>query len=359
MRVELLRMENVRCFGQVELRPGPGVNVLVGANGAGKTSVLEALHVLSHARSFRAGPREALVRRGAPSCHVFAVVEQGGARHRLGLARVAGRWEARCDGVAVQRLEELLRRILVVSFDPGSHALISGGAEERRAFLDWTLFHVEPDFLGLSRRYRRALKQRNTLLRSARSTVELDAWDAELAVAGVAVDALRRRWLARWGPRLRDCLDRFLAELGPVELSYVPGWAAGEALDSVLARSRDRDLSRGHTGSGPHRADWHLEFPEAPSREHLSRGQAKLSAMACAMAQAGLLHEVLGYWPIVAVDDLASELDRVHERLVMEFIQGIDAQVFVTGTGVSPGWSEQGIATTTFHVEQGTLTRLL
>ena len=135
MRVELLRMENVRCFGQVELRPGPGVNVLVGANGAGKTSVLEALHVLSHARSFRAGPREALVRRGTPSCHVFAVVEQGGARHRLGLARVSGRWEARCDGVAVQRLEELLRRILVVSFDPGSHALISGGAEERRAFL--------------------------------------------------------------------------------------------------------------------------------------------------------------------------------------------------------------------------------
>ncbi len=81
--------------------------------------------------------------------------------------------------------------------------------------------------------------------------------------------------------------------------------------------------------------------------------------MACAMAQAGLLHEVLGFWPILALDDLGSELDRVHERLVMEFIQSIDAQVFVTGTGVSPGWSEQGIATTTFHVEQGALTRLL
>lgn len=359
MRVDLLRLENLRCFTALEMQPGPGVNLITGANGAGKTSLLEALHLLSHARSFRPGVREALVRRGASACSVFAQVDQGGRTHRLGLARTGSTWEARVDGESCARLDALLRRIVVVSFDPGAHALIAGPGEERRAFLDWMLFHVEPDFLSLWRRFRRALKQRNALLRAARATAELDAWDAELASSGEAVDAVRRRFLAEWEPLVAEALRRFLPELGLGSVRFRSGWADGESLGDALRSRRERDLARGHTSVGPHRADWSIEFPDGLRREHLSRGQAKLCAMACAMAQAVLLHTKLGYWPVLCIDDLASELDAMHQGAVTEFLVQTRAQVFVTGTSELVGWPATELPIERFHVEQGKLARLL
>jgi DNA replication and repair protein RecF len=125
-----------------------------------------------------------------------------------------------------------------------------------------------------------------------------------------------------------------------------------------LLLSRDRDLAQGHTSIGPHRADLRLELRDLPGREGLSRGQAKLAALALLLAQAAFLAEQDGQWPVLQLDDLASELDRHHQRRVLQALHASGAQVFVTGTEAPAALQEGGILVTKFHVEHGVVARV-
>ncbi|WP_114240981.1 DNA replication/repair protein RecF [Dyella sp. C9] len=359
MWLQHLRIRGLRCLADVEVELDPGVTVFAGPNGAGKTSLLEAAFLLSHARSFRSGAKDALLQRGADALSVFAELRHAdGQSRRIGLGRQGARWEARVDG-STASLSELVGECAVVCFEPGSHALIAGGAEERRRYLDWGVFHVEHDFMLAWRRYQRALKQRNTLLRAASlvSDALFAPWEAELATTATQIDGLREVYLAALRPHLLSCMEALLPELGAVELRYRRGWAEGVELADVLASQRGRDLARGHTTQGSHRADWSIAFEHAPLREHLSRGQEKLTALACVLAQASLYAQRRGEWPVVCLDDLASELDRPHQAAVVSQLRAVGAQVLVTGTEVPEAL--EGGPTRVFHVEQGRLNPLL
>jgi DNA replication and repair protein RecF len=235
MNVTRLDLRNLRRFADASLRPGAGVNLITGDNGAGKTSILEGLHLMAYGRSFRGRVRDGLVRAGTPALEVFVEWEERSSRVRGGAGSssaparpgcaIAGRtgpgaWMA----APVAHLGELCAALAVVSFDPGSHVLISGGGEPRRRFLDWGLFHVEPDFLALWRRYSRALRQRNALLKSRASSAQLDAWDAELADAGEPLSAHRQSYLEALQPRYAALLADLAPQIGNGSLQYLPGW---------------------------------------------------------------------------------------------------------------------------------------
>jgi DNA replication and repair protein RecF len=351
--VQTLRITDLRCVQAAELALAPGLNVLLGPNGAGKSSVLEALHLLAYGRSFRGRVGDGLIRTGAPHLDVFVAWTDGrGQAHRAGLRHAGTRWEARCDGEDVANLGELCARIAVVSFEPGSHELIGGASEHRRRFMDWGLFHVEPGFMPLWRRYARALKQRNALLKTRPAPGALAPWDAELADSGEALTRLRQGYLDTLEPTLAGEAAEFLAELGTPELEFRPGWKRQElGLADALLLSRERDLAAGHTAVGPHRADWRISFAGLPGREALSRGQEKLTALACILGQAH--HHALqhGDWPVIALDDLASELDEAHQRRVLARVLGFGAQVVVSGTHLPAALAdERGLV---FHVERG------
>jgi DNA replication and repair protein RecF len=355
MRLECLRIAHLRFLEALELRPGPGLNCFVGPNGAGKTSVLEAAYLLSHARSFRAGSREALLQRGASRLHVYGAMSharQVDQVDHVGLAREGGRWRARVNGEAAP-LGDLVRACAVVCFEPGTHALIAGPAEERRRFLDWGVFHVEHDFLALWQRYRRALKQRNALMRAPRAPTpaELAPWEDELQASGEPIAHMRGHYASAVHAELVRVFRHLLPELGDVSLDYGRGWDDVRPLGDALRGNRDRDRLRGHTTQGIHRADWRLRFAQAPRREHLSRGQEKLCALGCMLAQAQLFARHNGEWPIVCLDDLASELDAPHQAAVVDLLREADAQVWVTGTHRPETIS--GHAARMFHVEHG------
>jgi DNA replication and repair protein RecF len=359
MRLATLRIQGLRCLSQVELQLAPGINVFVGANGAGKTSLLEAAFLLSHARSFRSGTRDALQQRGVSELSIFAAMNYADGRScRLGLGRTAARWEARVDGASVP-IGQLVRACAVVCFDPGAHALIAGGAEERRRYLDWGVFHVEPTFLTAWRRYQRALKQRNSLLRSGSPPDDtlFAPWEFELAQTAVQIDRQRQDYVDRLRPTLQGSVAGLLPELGALELRYRRGWADEQSLQELLRDQRSRDLARGHTTLGVHRADWSLAFEHAPLREHLSRGQEKLAALACMLAQAELYAADCGEWPVVCLDDLASELDQGHQNAVVAQLAAAGAQVLLSGTELPLALAD--VSPRVFHVEQGTPTRLL
>ena len=353
-----LRLENLRNITTLELAPAPGCNLLTGANGAGKTSILEAIYVLSHGRSFRPGRNEVLVRSGAARANAFGIVQTATGTTRLGLQLEDGRWSGRVDGVAPPSLAALLRQCAVVCFEPGSHAVISGASSERRRLLDWGVFHVEPDFAETARRYRRVLRQRNAALREGSGDAELDAWDEELVLAGGPLAEARARYLNRLAPRLARLLDDYLPELGSSALRIRSGWSSDADLASTLVESRNVDRQRGHTSRGPHRADWMLTFAKLPRREQLSRGQEKLCAIACVLAQAQLYEEDHGEWPIVVLDDLPSELDQAHQSTTLESLRAV-SQVFIASTEIPAVLQREPAGFRRFHVEQGQIRTLL
>jgi DNA replication and repair protein RecF len=354
-----LRLENLRNIARLELELAPGVNVFTGANGAGKTSILEAAYLLSHAYSFRTRRGELLVRRDAGPLSVFGLVRRdSGATTRLGLVQAGGRWSGRVDGRTPTSLAAVLEHCAVVCFDPGAHALISGVSEERRRFLDWGVFHVEPHYAETARRYQRALRQRNSALREGRPDAEVDAWDEELAAAAEPVRAARARYLERLEPVLKRLLGEYLPELGEAGMHSSQGWTADRELAAVLRDSRGIDRTRAHTTRGPHRADWSVGFERAARREHLSRGQEKLCAIACALAQAAVYVEDHAEWPIVLLDDLPSELDRAHQDRVLRSL-GSTCQILLTSTEIPQALQRTSTGFRRFHVEQGSVEALL
>jgi DNA replication and repair protein RecF len=170
---------------------------------------------------------------------------------------------------------------------------------------------------------------------------------------------LRRHFVEEWSLLLAECLGLFLPELGPVRLEYGRGWPNDLGFEEALKNCLGRDMVRGHTSFGPHRADWSLSFARAPRREHLSRGQAKLAALACVLSQAQVLHLRLGAWPVICLDDLASELDASHQAGVLHFVAGTNAQILLSGVEEPAGLSAIGTTVARFHVEQGGVKPLL
>lgn len=354
MHVTRLDIHALRCFEHVSVAPLPGLNLLIGDNGVGKTSVLEALHLMAYGRSFRGRVRDGLVRQDAAAIEVFVQWQEHkqGRKRQAGLRHGGQEWEGRLDGKPLAQLGDLCAALSVVTFEPGSHALIMGAADNRRRFLDWGLFHVEQGFLALWRRYSRALKQRNALLKARVRDGQLDAWELELEETGTALTAHRAHYLADLEPHLQVISAELLPAAGGTQLRFLPGWRREEvSLGDALLLARERDLATGFTSVGPHRADWRIEHAEIPGREALSRGQAKLTALSVLLAQATHQAALRGEWPVVALDDLASELDRSHQARVLLRLEASGAQVFITGTEQPNGLEDLAIQPAVFHVK--------
>ncbi|GAB6195837.1 DNA replication/repair protein RecF [Lysobacter xanthus] len=362
MQVSRLDIHHLRRFDEVSLEPAPGLNLFVGDNGAGKTSVLEALHLMAYGRSFRGRVREGLVQAGAEALQVFVQWQESAQENprlrRAGLRHSGSDWTGRLDGEPVAQIGELCAALAVVTFEPGSHELIHGGSEVRRRFVDWGLFHVEPAFLRPWRRYARALKQRNMLLKQRVRDAQLDAWDTELAETGEELTEQRQRYVDALSPGFTAVAADLAPGLGAARLAYTPGWRREElSLSDALLLVRDRDLASGHTSVGPHRADWRPVFADIPGRDALSRGQGKLAALSALLAQADFHADVTGQPPVFALDDLASELDRTHQRRVLQRLVERGSQVFVTGTDLPAAIAELELDPAVFHVEHGRVSR--
>jgi DNA replication and repair protein RecF len=353
MRLRALRIVGLRCIAEARLEVEGDLVVLRGRNGAGKSSVLEAIHLLGYGRSFRGGGVEALIRRGAGRLAVAAAVERGG-----GLLRAAWSWghgvgEARLQGARC-RQAELLRAFRVLTQHPESHVLVQGPREERRRFLDWLMFHVEPSFLAAWREFRRALRQRNAAIREMAEDRALAAWEPRLSASGEWIARCRRAWLERLSAPFAEIAGLLAPELSAPELVAVDGWPPGWGLQEFLVRRRSHDRLRGRTEAGPHRGGFELRW-DGLGGERLSRGQAKLAALSLLLAAAELLRDSDGEMPILLLDDFAAELDRERQEAVVERLAASPAQVWITLTEVPESLRRWPRSASWFHVEQGAI----
>lgn len=355
MTISRLEIANVRNLQSVSLLPHPQLNLFIGQNGSGKTSVLEALHLLGLGRSFRSGRVRRLINDDATACTVFAAFAEGGS---AGIQRSTNaESEFRLDGRANITLADIAHRLPLSLLDPASFAEMQEGSKPRRAQLDWGVFHVEHRFYPAWVRYQRALKQRNSLLRSGSiQPFESGGWDRELADSATLLHAFREAHLAAWRPVWDEVVTGFLPGFS-LSLDYVPGWDTGQPLEQLLAEAWERDLERGHTQLGPHRADLRIKLGTAPADEVLSRGQLKLALCALKLSQITVLRQA-GVRSVILIDDLASELDAGARSRLLAYLAGTGAQTFITAIEAGDllaelSASQQGFRM--FHVEHGTI----
>lgn len=346
MLIRSLQIGNLRNLQQVAVEAHPNLNYLTGANGAGKTSVLEAIVILSRGRSFRTHQASELIGPLARTFHVFAEIEDRGTICRLGLERSGKRWRGRKDGQDLTQLSELTRKLPVVLMEPDSHLLVSGTPEVRRKYLDWGMFHVEHGFLEYWRGFSKALKQRNAALRS-RDTQILDGLDFVLAEQGSRLAARREAYVEDIATRLEPLLESVSLRHEDIRLTYQCGWK-GESYLDALQMNREKDLEKGITATGPHRADLVLSCGKRPARAVLSRGEQKALASALVLTQAEKLVSA-GAKPVMLFDDLVSEFDQAHFTRVLQAALSMQAQIWITGTESPPIAVEHKM----FHVEQG------
>lgn len=332
VRLRHLTVSNLRTLSACRLELDSDLIIFAGENGSGKTSVLEAVYLLSTGRSFRSRSVADVIQRGADQVQVHGELSDvDGQSVRMGVEkRRSGSFRLRMDGERVTRMADLARRLPLVLITPDNQRLLTDGSEGRRRLVDWLLFHVEPRYGELHARYRQALKQRNGMLRNAgRHAGVSEAWDEELAVAGEQLAEARSRHSARMVAELM-AIARELSCV-PVEITFSPGWPLRQgALADALHRNWERDLSRGYTSEGPHRADLLFTMQGRPARDVLSRGESKLLTAAIQLALARLLADITGVLPVLLVDELASELDERNRRGFFDALRETGCQTLVT-----------------------------
>lgn len=372
MTIHKLMVKDIRNLESLTIKPSPSINILYGLNGSGKTSVLEAIHLLGLARSFRSNRVKPVIRRDQPKCTVFGqILHSGSAVLNVGVSRALQdeNFQIRVSGENLRSTSELAQHLPLQLINPDTFRLLEGSPKDRRQFLDWGVFHVKQrDFIPLWKRLQKALKQRNSLLRHGRisssinrSVVtqirsQLPVWDTELVRASEAVHQLREKYFEELTPVFHDVLAQ-LTDLKGIKINYYRGWNRERTFAEVLAEGLERDIQSGYSHSGPQRADIRVKIDGINAIDILSRGQLKLVVCALKLAQGLLFYHKTGKQCVFLVDDLPSELDAPHRKALCEILQNMKSQVFITcveQSTLSDCWLPE-VDVKVFHVKQGRL----
>lgn len=365
-----LKLNSFRNIGAAALFPHPQINVVFGQNGAGKSSLLEAMSVLAHGRSFRTSKFRNLIQDDSSAFTVFArLISDDGVEFPMGMQRTRnGDVLIKINEKKVSSAVELAISLPFLVINSNSFRLVEGSPKERRKFFDWLVFHVKHEFAGFWRDYSRCLKQRNSLLRDKIAYPEVEPWDRELSRLGANIDTLRRVcWLDFQAVFSRLCQDNSLSfgerGRGDISISYDNGWNEASRENDLFEQLRSsypKDLRLGFTSVGSHKADFTIRAANKPASEVLSRGQIKLLISVMYAAEAQMYSEKSCSTPVVAVDDMPSELDLDNQRLLASLLNRIGCQCFITAINpdfieqVWPGAEGRG-EIKMFHVKHGLL----
>lgn len=356
MYLTRLHIHALRNLHQVMFSPHPRFNFFLGSNGSGKTSLLEGIHLLAMGRSFRSRQIQTLITHQKNALACYGEVHDGNnIKMSLGIEKTR-QGEVRCKvgGESCERLSVFASMLPLQLITPETFKLLVAGPEERRKFLDWGVFHVEPIFSDLCQRYQRLLKQRNAALKQSKSIrSSLQAWEQELATVGEKITAYRQAHLTALKPFLEEARLMLLPSHA-IHFTYEQGWPETKTLTQALFDAFAQDERWGYTSVGPHRAEIEVSLEGFAAHQVLSRGQQKLLVCVFHLAQAQQLYAQTGKKCIYLIDDLASELDAMNRERLLQQLAAQQHQVFLTGVDAQGWWSiSEQFGGEMFHVEHG------
>jgi DNA replication and repair protein RecF len=334
MKLDNIQIQHFRNLKNVVLDPSPSINVLVGQNGSGKSSLLEAIHYLGYGRSFRTSRHKNVVQYNHQKFTVFSKCSQDGSSINLGISRsLDDETVVSVDGNRSTRISNLVSLVPLQIFTPQSSDILVGSPKLRRRYLDWGLFHVEHSFLNLANNYTKSLKHKNALLRAGKQDLhqegQVSYWSSEISRLGLELTSMRINYLERLKSYINSNLEQFIPEFN-VEISYYRGWEKGLTLQDSILKNYEKDKKNGFTSVGCHKADLRLKINGAAVSDILSRGQLRMLMAALQLAQTQLLYTELGRTCIFLLDDIGAELDQSKRELFIDSLLESSNQLFVT-----------------------------
>ena len=346
-----LEVDELRCIGRLRAVLNPGVNLVVGENGAGKTTFLDALNLAASGRTVNPLNTRDVIRDGSQAARVAVSVNYGDNR-TVDVLMVKGKSGTKItvNNKLVKSTSELAQNIPLICVNSEVSNILTSAPPARRALLDRVMFHVKQDYVTSWVEYRRVLNQRNGVLRSARDRSQARFWTDRLVRAGLVIDACRKEIIGKINESLMDSLIQ--KDFEGVSLSYYPGWSGSSLLED-LERGWDKDLDMGYTRVGVHRADARLRVDNKEFTRRLSRGQLKVVAAEIMLGLGRFILEKTGLQPVIMVDDIHSELDASMRGALVEKILGSGGQKFFTAIDdhLHPEIFEK--ADMVFHVKRG------
>lgn len=348
MALNLIRISNLRNISDGLLAPSLNSNIIVGSNGSGKSSLLEAIYILGRGRTFRGSRIGPVIKQKEKALEVYGETRNQQKNIRIGIRKTRVGTEVRINSEKIKRLSSLAVHLPLHLITPNSYQIIEGSADYRRRFIEWGVFHVEHQYRVLSDRYRRVLAQRNASLKSHPASVRY--WDTELSSTGEMLNDLRFGYLKELESIFHYELSLLLPQID-IQLLWKKGWQDDLELKQAIVKNFDKDLKYGYTSVGPHRSDLQLTIEDHSADQKLSRGQKKLVVASLVLAQAELQKIKTGRLPVLLIDDYTSELDKSNQDRFMKRLFKSDSQLFVTTNDLNEYHSE-GFEKM-FHVEHG------
>ncbi|WP_432742945.1 DNA replication/repair protein RecF [Methylobacter sp. G7] len=355
--MSLLKLDiySVRNIDKESIIPSPTINLIVGENASGKSALLEAIFILGRAKSYRCSAIKSVINFTKDRLVVSAqILQENGSQLHIGIQLDGKNSEIHINQQAKQKRSDLAYALPLQLIHPKSYELLDAGSQIRREFLDWGVFNNDSNFLPAWRKFKKALSQRNALLKTKRFE-QINVWDKELVYYGTIVDSFRQQYLEKFKPVFIEIIGRFLI-LDGIDLKLVSGWDTAKEFNQILIEDRDKDLRYGFTHSGPHRGDFQLWVNNRLAKDFVSRGQLKLLVMSLKLAQVQLLANEQSQTGCILIDDFAAELDVINRAKLLNYLSEMACQVFITATEKNDfGDLSQIKNYKMFHVEHGTI----
>lgn len=307
------------------------INIIHGANGSGKSSLLEALYYLIHAKSFRTNHLNNLVQDTCKELMLFSRVQTHHGPANIGISRTeSGDVETKYNQ-GKESPSFICKQVPMLYIDNNCYHYFTDGPHARRQFLNWGLFHMKHHFQTQWRNYNQTLKQRNACLKQRASSSIIASWDQALITLCEEIHEMREAYVDALTPIVDNLLKTLLGtSYSQVQLRYSPGWSLDKPLSLAFQEKIHRDRELGYTQIGAHRADLQLYYKKTAVQDHLSQGQLKLAAYALKLAQCILHKQEQGIASLFLIDDLQAELDPNKQQAIIGVLSDIGSQCFYT-----------------------------
>ncbi len=359
MWIDNLKVNNCRLLDDIKIVLSKDLNIILGENASGKTSLLESLSLLSSGKSFRTSHINNVISHNESAVLVSARLNFENKSSQIGIEKSNSKTRIRINKQDVYSQAELSRHLPITIMHPESIELITGSPSYRRSFIDWVTFYLCPEFHEQWKSYRHILKQRNLCLKDPKHKYALPKWTDELIQLQPSITNFRIKAITKLKKELTKVSKELLGE-DKVELIFNNGFPLDleldrESLKQFYSQKEEYDIRLKRTSSGVHRADIKIILDGKPAIQAASRGQLKLLAITLLLAQSTTINKDQKENGIIVIDDLAAELDNDNKNKLISYLSTLNQQLIITTT---KKLDIVNIPNKLFHVKHGTFTEI-